>query len=116
MSQIARLLFRNKTWNVGSFANLKYLSIGFCVAKLFSFTTTSNELTQHCDISRIYLLHLDLSKIPGLTGVCESTSNELVEYQYSRVEMNFKVGKFFDDFIKLGLSHTDSMVNLGITS
>ena len=76
MSQIARLLFQNKTWNVGSSANLKYLSVGFCVAKLFSFTTTSNELTHHCDISRIYLLHLDLSKIPGLTGICESTSNE----------------------------------------
>ena len=76
MSQIARLLFQNKTWNVDSFANLKYLSVGFCVTKLFSFTTTSNELTQHFDISRIYLLHLDLSKIPCLTGVSELTANE----------------------------------------
>ena len=78
MSQIARLLLQNKTWNVGCFANLKYLSVGFCVAKLFSFTTTSNELTQHCDISRIYLLHLDLNKIPGLIGVSELNINTLV--------------------------------------
>ena len=43
MSQIARLLFQNKTWNVGSFANLKYLSVGFCVAKLFSVLSNANN-------------------------------------------------------------------------
>ena len=44
MSQIAHLLFQNKTWNVGSFANLKYLSIGFCVG--FSVTKLHNDKQQ----------------------------------------------------------------------
>ena len=33
----------NKTWNVGSFANLKYLSVGLCVAKLFSVLSNANK-------------------------------------------------------------------------
>ena len=108
-------LFLFQTWNVGSFANLKYLSVGFCVAKLFSFTTTSNELTQHCDISKIYLLHLDLSKTPSLTEVSRLRTSEL-NINTLVFRWILKLISFFDDFIKLCLSDTDSKVNLSIIS